>query len=250
MDNQCGSRPASCSVPGPGQYRPRKNPRANLRRSCGVYVASPRALKRTSTAFLRQHYAPSSAAASAMAAYLAGIASEPAQQPKRSPAAVAEARPEPAKQQPKRQQPTGRTADQPQAAPSQASGGFPADAIEVRPTPAIENSPPRPRLRPSRFWSPLRNNSSRTKRPEHHSQNSDWPNRAVVAAAWAVLGLGANGPKRTSVSSPSAADWTIGMQSPDVLSAEWRRAANAVLCTPCGLFATRPRLHHHQPCRR
>ena len=121
-----------------------KTPAQTFADTCGVCHRSPRALKRTSTAFLRQHYAPSSAAASAMASYLAGIVSEPAQQPKRSPAAVAEARPEPAKQQPKRQQPTGRTADQPQAAPSQASGELPVDAVEGRSAPVIAERSPAP----------------------------------------------------------------------------------------------------------
>ena len=81
-----------------------------------------------------------------MAAYLAGFPSEPMQQPKRSPAAVAETRAEAArqqaKQQPKQQQPIARTTDQ--AKPSQPSGELLADVAEERPAPAIAELPPTP----------------------------------------------------------------------------------------------------------
>src|SRR5215831_7037032 len=80
-----------------------KTPAQAFAETCAACHRGPRALKRTSAGFLRQHYSVSSAEASAMATYLAGFPSEPEQQSKRSPANGAETRAEAAKQQAKRQ---------------------------------------------------------------------------------------------------------------------------------------------------
>src|SRR5215468_2643488 len=102
-----------------------KTPAQAFAETCSACHRGPRALKRTSAAFLREHYSVSSAEASAMAAYLAGFPSEPAQQSKRSPANGAETRAEAAKQA-KRQPKTG-TAERSQTASAQPSGGSLAD---------------------------------------------------------------------------------------------------------------------------
>src|SRR5262245_66523894 len=60
-----------------------KTPAQAFADTCAACHRSPRALKRTSAAFLRQHYSVSSAEASAMAAYLAGFPIDPADEPKR-----------------------------------------------------------------------------------------------------------------------------------------------------------------------
>lgn len=121
--------------------------------TCAACHRSPRALKRTSAVFLRLHYAASWAEASAMAAYLAGFPSEPAQHAKRPLPSGAETRAEAAKQQAK-PQPIARTADQAETAPAQPGGERLADATEVRasspvadPSPAPA-PPPRPVLEP------------------------------------------------------------------------------------------------------
>jgi len=62
-----------------------KTPAQAFADTCAACHRSPRALKRSSAAFLRQHYSVSSAEASAMAAYLAGFPSEPVHQAKRPP---------------------------------------------------------------------------------------------------------------------------------------------------------------------
>ena len=107
-----------------------KTPAQAFANTCAACHRSPRALKRTSAAFLRQHYSVSSAEASAMAAYLAGFPTEPVQQAKRPPASGAEARPEAVTQQPK-QQPG--TAEKPQTASSQPSNERPNDVTDVDP---------------------------------------------------------------------------------------------------------------------
>jgi len=119
-----------------------KTPAQAFADTCAACHRSERALKRTSAAFLRLHYAASSAQASAMAAYLAGFPSEPAQHPKRPPANAAETRAEAAKQQ-ANQQPIAGTADSAQTASSQPSGERLADATEVRPAPPATD-PSRP----------------------------------------------------------------------------------------------------------
>jgi len=124
-----------------------KTPAQAFADTCVACHRSPRALKRTSAVFLRQHYSASSAEASAMAAYLAGFPSE-AHQSKRPPASGAEMRTEAVKQQPK-QQPVG-TTERPQTASSQPSG----DVTEVSPAPPVAEPslalapPPRPVLEP------------------------------------------------------------------------------------------------------
>ena len=112
-----------------------KTPAQAFAETCAACHRGPRALKRTSAGFLRQHYSVSSADASAMAAYLAGLPSEPEQQSKRSPANGAETRAEAAKQA-KRQPKTG-TAERSQTASSQPSGGSLADLTEVSPVPPV-----------------------------------------------------------------------------------------------------------------
>ena len=113
-----------------------KTPAQAFTDTCAACHRSPRALKHTSAAFLRQHYSASSAEASAMAAYLAGFPSE-VHQSKRPPASGAETRAEAAKQRP-RQQP---------ADSSQPSGERLTDVTEVSPAPpvadrSLASSPP------------------------------------------------------------------------------------------------------------
>src|SRR5262245_66241791 len=93
-----------------------KTPAQAFADTCAACHRSPRALKRTSAAFLRQHYSVSSAEASAMAAYLAGFPTEQAHQSKRSPAGGAETRAEAVKQHSKQQ--PAETAERTQTASS------------------------------------------------------------------------------------------------------------------------------------
>ena len=140
-----------------------KTPAQAFADTCAVCHRSPRSLKRTSAVFLRMHYTPSWTEASAMAAYLAGFPSEPAQQAKRPPADGAEARAQAAKQQakqqpkqqPKQQQPIARTADQAKAAPLQPGGERLADIAEVRSAPAIAEPPPAPAAAPKPVLEPF-----------------------------------------------------------------------------------------------
>jgi len=128
-----------------------KTPAQAFADTCAACHRSPRALKRTSAAFLRQHYSVSSAEASAMAAYLAGFPTEPVQQAKRPPASGAEARAEAVKQQPK-QQPLAGAPERSQTASSQPSSEHPTDVTDVNlASPAADTSlalapPPRPVL--------------------------------------------------------------------------------------------------------
>jgi len=123
-----------------------KTPAQAFADTCAACHRGPRSLKRTSAAFLRTHYTSSATAASAMAAYLAGFPSEPAQQAKRPPADAAatraEAAKQQAKQQPKQQQPIARTADQGKATPLQPSNERLADVTEVRSPSAIAEPSP------------------------------------------------------------------------------------------------------------
>jgi hypothetical protein len=107
-----------------------KTPAQAFADTCAACHRSPRALKRTSAAFLRQHYSVSSAEASAMAAYLAGFPTEPVHQAKRPPVSGPEARAEAVKQQPK-QQPG--TVEKPQTASSQPGSEHPNDVTDVNP---------------------------------------------------------------------------------------------------------------------
>jgi hypothetical protein len=113
-----------------------KTPAQAFAETCSACHRGPRALKRTSAAFLREHYSVSSAEASAMAAYLAGFPSEPAQQSKRSPATEAEPRAEAPKQQTKRQPITG-TAERSQTVAPQPGGERSADITEVSAAPPV-----------------------------------------------------------------------------------------------------------------
>jgi hypothetical protein len=128
-----------------------KTPAQAFADTCAACHRSPRALKRTSAAFLRQHYSVSSAEASAMAAYLAGFPSDLVHQPKRPPASGAETRAEAAKQQTK-QQPIAAAPESPQTASTQPSGERLTDVSEVSAaTPVADPSlapapPPRPAL--------------------------------------------------------------------------------------------------------
>lgn len=129
-----------------------KTPAQAFADTCSACHRSPRALKRTSAAFLRLHYSASSAGASAMAAFLAGFPHEPAQQHKRPPASGAEMRPQAPKQQAK-QQPLAQAADKTETAPFQPSGEHPADVTEGRPAPPVPGPslgapPPKPDLEP------------------------------------------------------------------------------------------------------
>jgi len=117
-----------------------KTPAQAFAETCAACHRGPRALKRTSAAFLREHYSVSSAEAAAMAAYLAGFPSEPVQQAKRPPPSAAETRIEPAKQQTKRQ-PIAGTAERSQTATSQPSGERPADVTEASPAPPVADLP-------------------------------------------------------------------------------------------------------------
>jgi hypothetical protein len=132
-----------------------KTPAQAFAETCSACHRGPRALKRTSAAFLRDHYSVSSAEASAMAAYLAGFPSESAQQSKRSPANGAEPRAEVPKQQAKRQSIAGTapaTTDRAQTASSQPSNERLADSTDASPTsPVADDSvalapPPKPVL--------------------------------------------------------------------------------------------------------
>jgi hypothetical protein len=129
-----------------------KTPAQAFADTCSACHRSPRALKRPSAAFLRQHYSVSSAEASAMAAYLAGFPSEQTRQSKRPPAAGTETRAEAAKQT--TQQPIAATAEMPQTASSQLSGERPTDVAEVGPAPPVGDPSlalapsPRPVLEP------------------------------------------------------------------------------------------------------
>ena len=126
-----------------------KTPAQAFADTCAACHRSPRVLRPTSAAFLRQHYSVSSAGASAMAAYLAGFPSEPVNQAKRPPVSGAEPRAEAVKQQPK-QQPG--TAERSQTASSQPSSEHPTDVTDVNlAAPAADTSltlapPPRPVL--------------------------------------------------------------------------------------------------------
>jgi len=127
-----------------------KTPAQAFADTCAACHRSPRALKRTSVAFLRQHYSVSSAEASAMAAYLAGFPTEPVHQAKRPPASGAETRAEAAKPQPKQQAIAG-VPERHQTAPSQPSSERPTDVIEASPAAPADPSlalarPPRPVL--------------------------------------------------------------------------------------------------------
>jgi hypothetical protein len=128
-----------------------KTPAQVFAETCVACHRGPRALKGTSAAFLRQHYSVSSAEAAAMAAYLAGFPSEPAQQSKRSPANGADTRIETTKQQTKRPPITG-TAERSQTAAPQPSGERLADITEASPAPPVADlsvapaPPPKPVL--------------------------------------------------------------------------------------------------------
>jgi hypothetical protein len=116
-----------------------KTPAQAFAETCSACHRGPRALKRTSAEFLRQHYSVSSTEAAAMAAYLAGFPSEPVHQSKRPPVSAAEARIEAAKQQARRQALAG-TAERSETT-SQPSGERPADITEAGPAPPVADLP-------------------------------------------------------------------------------------------------------------
>src|SRR5690348_18162865 len=130
-----------------------KTPAQAFAETCSACHRGPRSLKRTSAAFLREHYSVRSAEAAAMAAYLAGSPSEPVQQSKRPAASGAETRTEAPKQQAKRQ-PTIETVERSLSAVSQPSAERPVDVIEASSAPpvadpAVALSPaPKPVLEP------------------------------------------------------------------------------------------------------
>jgi hypothetical protein len=127
-----------------------KTPAQAFAETCSACHRGPRTLKRTSAAFLREHYSVSSAEASAMAAYLTGFPSEPVQQSKRPPASGAETRTEAPKQA--KRQPITVTAERSQTAAPQPSGERPADITEASPAPPVADlsvalaPPPKPVL--------------------------------------------------------------------------------------------------------
>lgn len=111
--------------------------------ACAVCHRDARELRRSSAAFLRQHYTSGSEQAAIMAAYLARLPPpEPrAAQSKRGPAAAAENPAEATKQLPAQQQTTGD-----QAKSAQPKGRRAASTSEARALPqpaADENSSPR-----------------------------------------------------------------------------------------------------------
>lgn len=112
-----------------------KTPAQAFAETCAACHRGPRALKRTSAGFLRQHYSVSSAEASAMATYLAGFPSEPEQQSKRSPANGAETRAEAAKQA--KRQPKTATADPTEVSPVPPVADR-SVALAPRPKPVLE----------------------------------------------------------------------------------------------------------------
>jgi hypothetical protein len=141
---------------GQGNIDRGKTPAQAFADTCAGCHRSPRSLKRTSAVFLRMHYTPSWTEASAMAAYLAGFPSEPAQQAKRpaadAAATRAEAAKQQAKQQPKQQQPIARTADQGKAAPLQPGNERLANLADA---PAIADPSPAPAVAPKPVLEPF-----------------------------------------------------------------------------------------------
>jgi hypothetical protein len=121
-----------------------KTPAQAFAETCSACHRGPRALKRTSVAFLREHYSVSSTEAAAMAAYLAGLPSEPVQQQsKRPPANAGETRTETAKQQAKRQSIAG-TVARSQTAAAPPSAEPPAEVTEASATPSVADIPVAP----------------------------------------------------------------------------------------------------------
>ena len=138
-----------------------KSPAQIFADTCAACHRSARELRRAGASFLRQHYSTGSAEASAMANYLAGLPSEPKQdprsaQPKRPPAAVGEP-PAEAKQQPQPKQAPASPAEQ--ARQAQAKGRRGAATAEVRPAlapaPVVEEKPPQPEKPPTPVLEPF-----------------------------------------------------------------------------------------------
>jgi hypothetical protein len=120
-----------------------KTPAQAFAETCSACHRGPRALKRTSVAFLREHYSVSSTEAAAMAAYLAGSPSDPVQQSKRAPASAAETGTETSKQQAKRQ-PVAGTVARSQTAAVPPSAEPPADVTEASAAPPVVDIPVAP----------------------------------------------------------------------------------------------------------
>src|SRR5262249_47063262 len=112
-----------------------KTPAQAFAETCAACHRGPRALKRTSAGFLRQHYSVSSAEASAMAAYLAGFPRGRGRQSKRPPATGPETRAEPAKQA--KGQPKTATADLTEVSPVPPVADR-SVALAPRPKPILE----------------------------------------------------------------------------------------------------------------
>lgn len=112
--------------------------------TCSACHRSARDLRRTSTSFLRTHYATSADEAAAMANYLANIGSDPraAQpQPRRPPGDVGKQTPDLARQNPR---PPAEQAKSAQGQPK----GRPSPTAQARPAPAPEEKPPDPPAAP------------------------------------------------------------------------------------------------------
>jgi mono/diheme cytochrome c family protein len=122
-----------------------KSPAQIFGDTCSACHRSAREFQRISAGFLRTHYTAGSEEASAMAAYLVGIANDAARpsQPKRPPAEVGKQQPQ--QPQPPHQQPPQRhPPDQAKAAQGQSKGRQGATAQATRPVAAEERPAPEP----------------------------------------------------------------------------------------------------------
>lgn len=119
-----------------------KSPAQIFAGTCNACHRSPREIKRTSAAFLREHYTTGAREAAAMAAYLASVGSDPAAvQQRRPPVLGAGQQPAPAETATARAPATGPAAgEQSDAGNGQAAGekDKPAGTRARRPSESIE----------------------------------------------------------------------------------------------------------------
>jgi hypothetical protein len=119
-----------------------KSPAQIFAGTCNACHRSPREIKRTSAAFLREHYTTGAREAAAMAAYLASVGSDPAAvQQRRPPVLGAGQQPAPGETATARAPATGPAAgEQPEAGNGQAAGekDKPAGTRARRPSESIE----------------------------------------------------------------------------------------------------------------
>jgi hypothetical protein len=125
-----------------------KTPAQIFSDTCSSCHRNARELKRTGAGFLRSHYTTGQDEAAAMAAYLAGVGSDPrAGQQKRLPAAAPGATPAEAAKQPPRQQPPAEQAKGPPGQPSSKGARRPAASAVTAAAP--EENPPEPAPAPA-----------------------------------------------------------------------------------------------------